>query len=147
MIECNTVKRRNPMSQKIVVPPPVKVPYVGAWKAGTIYPDPQPKDWFKVDGPIARWGIVRSMQITVYRNGKPARNISQQDFGVKLYKGKIVLSMQFRDLYGDPAIDNYHVDATIHFLGQTIELDVDWPLDKKAMKPRTTRSRRPTKRR
>jgi hypothetical protein len=61
------------------------------------------------------------------------------DFGVLLRHdtGKIWLSMQFYDPCGKPAIkNNYHVEAKILFLGQTLELnidaDVDWPENKAA---------------
>ena len=56
--------------------------------------------------------------------------------GVKLAApSEIKLQMQFRDMGKDVTKHVYYVDAKIQFVGQTIDIDVDWRNGPKVRRP------------
>lgn len=71
---------------------------------------------FKVEQRVDNWGVFRSMEIGVRRNGKPADDVAIRNMGVKESNGQLILSF---DLCDETKISTgnytYAVDATISF--------------------------------
>lgn len=71
---------------------------------------------FKVEQRVDNWGVFRSMEIGVRRNGEPADDVAIRNMGVKESNGQLILSFNLRDETKISAGDySYVVDATISF--------------------------------
>lgn len=69
-----------------------------------------------VDRTVPHWGILRSIEQGVYRDGAVANDIINYSVGVKEYQGSLVVQFQLR-YHGDLKVreHKYLVQATFNF--------------------------------
>jgi hypothetical protein len=86
-------------------------------KKGEAPNDPSGPQLLVVEKSIAHWGVIRSIEMGIERNGDPVQNISTYSIGVSAgQNGRPIFKLQLWDRYVDDVRNNsYRVFATLNF--------------------------------
>jgi hypothetical protein len=83
---------------------------------GTPLNDPAQPELLVAEGSISHWGIIRSIEMGIERNGVPVQNISTYSIGISSGRNRLELKLQLWDRYVDSVQNNsYKVTATLNF--------------------------------
>jgi hypothetical protein len=83
---------------------------------GTPLNDPAQPQLLVAEGSISHWGIIRSIEMGIERNGVPVQNISTYSIGTSSGRNGSKLKLQLWDRYVDSVqYNSYTVTATLNF--------------------------------
>lgn len=96
--------------------PDSKVCFEKIFEKGEAPNDPTGPQLLVAEGNISHWGIIRSIEMGIERNGVPVQNISTYSIGISAGQNGPKFKLQLWDRQVDDVRNNsYRVFATINF--------------------------------
>ena len=85
--------------------------------------DPGDPNLIVFEGPIPFWGVLKSTEVAVYRDGARADDVGTRTIGVSDVDGLVWLKFQMFDgTVGTVTDHSYVLEAQLHFYGGAVDL-------------------------